>query len=133
VSQAVNSTLDLETVLATVVAKAMQLSSPDAGAIYTLEESGREFEIRATHGSAWLIDPSPLVSICANRLCAILPAAGQDLPPSRGAAASPPPPQDRKGTNGITSTWSGPQRVSGDCGRRGRRLNDKSVQFFLQP
>jgi signal transduction histidine kinase len=50
VSQAVNSTLDLETVLATIVAKAVQLSSADAGAIYTLNESGREVEIRATHG-----------------------------------------------------------------------------------
>jgi signal transduction histidine kinase len=50
VSQAVNSTLDLETVLATIVAKAVQLSNADAGAIYTLDDSGREFEIRATHG-----------------------------------------------------------------------------------
>jgi GAF domain-containing protein len=34
VSQAVNSTLDLETVLSTIVAKAVQLSSTEAGAIY---------------------------------------------------------------------------------------------------
>src|SRR5262249_42681826 len=34
VSQAVNSTLDLETVLTTIVAKAVQLSGTDAGAIY---------------------------------------------------------------------------------------------------
>src|SRR5262249_42941516 len=34
VSQAVNSTLDLETVLATIVAKAVQLSNTDAGVIY---------------------------------------------------------------------------------------------------
>ena len=34
VSQAVNSTLDLETVLSTIVAKAVQLSNTDAGAIY---------------------------------------------------------------------------------------------------
>jgi signal transduction histidine kinase len=50
VSQAVNSTLDLETVLATIVSKAVQLSSADAGAIYVLDQTGREFEIRATHG-----------------------------------------------------------------------------------
>ena len=36
VSQAVNSTLDLETVLNTIVAKAVQLSDTDAGAIYDL-------------------------------------------------------------------------------------------------
>ena len=34
VSQAVNSTLDLETVLSTIVAKAVQLSGTEAGAIY---------------------------------------------------------------------------------------------------
>ena len=33
VSQAVNSTLDLETVLSTIVAKAVQLSGTEAGAI----------------------------------------------------------------------------------------------------
>ena len=42
VSQAVNSTLDLETVLHTIVAKAVQLSGTDAGAIYVFDEaSGR--------------------------------------------------------------------------------------------
>src|SRR5207302_646689 len=34
VSQAVNSTLDLETVLSTIVAKAVQLSGTEAGAIH---------------------------------------------------------------------------------------------------
>jgi len=34
VSQAVNSTLELETVLSTIVAKAVQLSDTEAGAIY---------------------------------------------------------------------------------------------------
>ena len=38
VSQAVNSTLDLETVLSTIVAKAVQLSNTDAGAIYVHDE-----------------------------------------------------------------------------------------------
>ena len=37
VSQAVNSTLDLQTVLETIVAKAVQLSSTDAGAIYVFD------------------------------------------------------------------------------------------------
>ena len=39
VSQAVNSTLDLETVLTTIVAKATQLSSTEAGAIYVFDEA----------------------------------------------------------------------------------------------
>ncbi len=50
VSQAVNSTLDLETVLATIVAKAVQLSTTDAGAIYVFDEERQEFQLRATHG-----------------------------------------------------------------------------------
>jgi signal transduction histidine kinase len=50
VSQAVNSTLDLETVLTTIVAKAVQLSGTDAGAIYTFDQSREEFRLRATYG-----------------------------------------------------------------------------------
>ena len=37
VTQAVNSTLDLETVLSTIVTKAVQLSGTDAGAIYVFD------------------------------------------------------------------------------------------------
>jgi GAF domain-containing protein len=50
VSQAVNSTLDLETVLSTIVAKAVQLSGTEAGAIYVFENAKREFRLRATYG-----------------------------------------------------------------------------------
>jgi adenylate cyclase len=50
VSQAVNSTIDLETVLTTIVAKATQLSGTEAGAIYVLDEARREFRLRATYG-----------------------------------------------------------------------------------
>ena len=50
VSQAVNSTLDLETVLSTIVAKAVPLSDTDAGAIYVYDEAQREFHLRATYG-----------------------------------------------------------------------------------
>ena len=52
VSQAVNSTLDLETVLDTIVAKAVQLSNTDAGAIYVYGEQDSEFHLRATYGMA---------------------------------------------------------------------------------
>jgi signal transduction histidine kinase len=50
VSQAVNSTLDLNTVLSTIVAKAVQLSRTEAGAIYVFDEQQREFHLRATYG-----------------------------------------------------------------------------------
>jgi signal transduction histidine kinase len=50
VSQAVNSTLDLETVLSTIVAKAAQLSGTETGAIYGYDEQARELRLRATYG-----------------------------------------------------------------------------------
>ena len=50
VSQAVNSTIDLETVLTTIVAKATQLSTTDAGTIYVFDETNQEFRLRATYG-----------------------------------------------------------------------------------
>jgi GAF domain-containing protein len=50
VTQAVNSTVDLETVLTTIVAKATQLSSTEAGAIYVFDDTDQEFRLRATYG-----------------------------------------------------------------------------------
>jgi signal transduction histidine kinase len=50
VTQAVNSTIDLETVLTTIVAKATQLSNTEAGAIYVFDDTGQEFRLRATYG-----------------------------------------------------------------------------------
>jgi signal transduction histidine kinase len=50
VTQAVNSTLDLQTVLDTIVAKATQLSDTDAGVIYVFDEASCGFQLRATYG-----------------------------------------------------------------------------------
>ena len=50
VSQAVNSTLDLEQVLTTITQRAVQLSRTDAGAIYVFDEARQEFRLRATYG-----------------------------------------------------------------------------------
>ncbi len=50
VSQAVNSTLDLETVLTTIVGRAVELSHTDAGAIYVFDEERKEFHLHATYG-----------------------------------------------------------------------------------
>jgi signal transduction histidine kinase len=50
VSQAVNSTLDLEAVLNTIVAKAAQLSGTETGAIYVYDATAKEFALRATYG-----------------------------------------------------------------------------------
>jgi adenylate cyclase len=50
ISQTVNSTLDLETVLNTIVSKATQLAGTEAGAIYVYDQSSMEFRLRATYG-----------------------------------------------------------------------------------
>jgi len=50
VSQTVNSTLDLETVLTTIVSRAVELSHADAGTIYVFDEEHKEFRMHATHG-----------------------------------------------------------------------------------
>ena len=50
VSQAVNSTLDLSTVLSTIVSRAVQLSGTEAGAIYEFDERQTELQLRSTYG-----------------------------------------------------------------------------------
>jgi signal transduction histidine kinase len=47
VGQAVSSTLDLETVLSTIVSHATQLASMDGGGIYEYEEARQEFRLHA--------------------------------------------------------------------------------------
>ena len=49
VSQAVSSTLDLETVLATIVSRAVQLSGSYSGIVYEFDEATQTFHARATH------------------------------------------------------------------------------------
>jgi signal transduction histidine kinase/HAMP domain-containing protein len=49
VSQAVSSTLDLQKVLATIVAHAVELSGTESGAIYEFDEANEQFQLRATH------------------------------------------------------------------------------------
>ncbi|MBM4262330.1 MAG: GAF domain-containing protein [Deltaproteobacteria bacterium] len=49
VGQAVSSTLDLETVLQTIVARAVDLAGTDCGAIYEFDEVAQEFNLRASH------------------------------------------------------------------------------------
>jgi len=49
VGQAVSSTLDLETVLSTIVARAVQLSGTNCGIIYEYDEPTQEFHLRASY------------------------------------------------------------------------------------
>jgi PAS domain S-box-containing protein len=50
VSRAVGSTLDLQTVLATIVTHAVQMSNADAGTIYTFDDAAGVFVPRANYG-----------------------------------------------------------------------------------
>jgi signal transduction histidine kinase len=49
VGQAVSSTLDLQTVLSTIVRHAVQLSGTDCGIIYEYDEGTQEFHLRASY------------------------------------------------------------------------------------
>ena len=49
VGQAVSSTLDLQTVLSTIVRYAVQLSRSDAGVVYEYDEATEEFYLKASH------------------------------------------------------------------------------------
>lgn len=50
IGQAISSTLDLETVLQTIVTRAVELSKTDAGTIYEFDEVEQVFIPRANHG-----------------------------------------------------------------------------------
>ncbi len=50
VSQAINSTLDLESVLTTIVSQAVKLSNCEAGAIYVFDDAVQEFHLHAIYG-----------------------------------------------------------------------------------
>jgi signal transduction histidine kinase len=49
VGQAVSSTLDLQTVLSTIVGHAVQLSGTSGGVIYEYDETAQEFHLRASY------------------------------------------------------------------------------------
>ncbi len=51
VGQAVSSTLDLQTVLTTIVARAVQISDANGGVIYEYDEVAHVFDLRASHST----------------------------------------------------------------------------------
>ncbi|MEO8005763.1 MAG: GAF domain-containing protein [Betaproteobacteria bacterium] len=64
VSQAVNSTLDLEQVLSTIVSRAVQLSATNSGAVYEYEEADEQLRLRATYG----LEPDVVEAMLAKTL-----------------------------------------------------------------
>jgi GAF domain-containing protein len=80
VSQAVNSTLDLETVLSTIVGKAVRLSGTEAGAIYVFDNRQHKFHLRATYGmDRELIDALTHADMGVNEPNIALILAGREL------------------------------------------------------
>jgi signal transduction histidine kinase len=81
VSQAVNSTIDLETVLSTIVAKAVQLSGTEAGTIYVFDETSREFRPHSTYGmDQWQIAGLKVAPIRMGDKTVVDQAAVQRMP-----------------------------------------------------
>jgi signal transduction histidine kinase len=64
ISQAVSSTLDVETVLQTIVSRASQLAGADGCAIYEYDDATEAFHIRATHN----LDPGLVETLRASPL-----------------------------------------------------------------
>jgi signal transduction histidine kinase len=64
ISQAVSSTLDVETVLQTIVSRASQLAGADGCAIYEYDDATETFHIRATHN----LDPVLVETLRASPL-----------------------------------------------------------------
>jgi len=92
VSQAVNSTLDLETVLNTIVSKATQLADTEAGAIYVYDQVSKEFRLRATYGmSDELLTAMQDQHAPLSRAVGVLTAKGepQQVPDMRAVPADP--------------------------------------------
>ena len=93
VSHAVNSTLDTETVLNTIVTKAVQLTATDAGAIYVYDDQEKTFQLRSTYGMSERVvssitDPQndtsqTPIGEAARRLEPVQIADIRDQPPSR--------------------------------------------------
>ena len=50
VSQAINSTLELQALLEAILSHACRLADAGGGAIYTFDEATEEFALAATHG-----------------------------------------------------------------------------------
>jgi signal transduction histidine kinase len=70
IGQVVNSTLDLESVLTTIVSNAVQLSGTDAGAIYVYDDAQHLFRLHTTYQ----MDPATIAALKEHRIRADNPA-----------------------------------------------------------
>ena len=107
VSQAVNSTLDLETVLTTIVSRAVQLSRTDAGAIYVFDEARQEFKLRATYG----MSEEMIVAITDRRIG----TGDAHIGPAATRAQADPGPRHRAGAADAGQRDQPARRLSARC------------------
>ena len=93
VSQAVNSTLDLQTVLDTIVAKAVQLSSTDAGTIFVFNEAhGRirgPCQLRDERGRSRSARTTPCRAVYMAQTCDQAAPAGPGCGPEPSIGVAP--------------------------------------------
>jgi len=95
VGQAVSSTLDLQTVLDTIVARAVQLSGTGGGFIYEYDDATQEFHLRATHqvegelAEALRVEPIRLGEGATGRAAPRGRQSRSRMPWMKGSTASP--------------------------------------------
>ena len=119
VGQAVSSTLDLQTVLSTIVRHAVQLSGTDGGVIYEYDEPTEEFHLRASH----LMEEELVEALQATPV-----RLGQGRYGTSGEASAPGP--DRRysqeqefATEGCARFYSAWLSISSGCAASARRTN----------
>ena len=120
VGRAVSSTLDLETVLTTIVARADQLSGTDGGVIYEYDEATERFHLRATQKLEEQLVESLRATPHADgrRARSGRAAAAREpvqIPDIREEARVPEPLRDRR-ASGPDSARSSPSRSSARIG-----------------
>ena len=96
VSQAVNSSLDVDEVLTTIVTRAVELSGVDGGSIFELEQPSEEFALRACYGTSE----------------ALAAGAARDQDPPRGHVHRAGRDRRRGAAVDRISTWSRPTSTS---------------------
>jgi GAF domain-containing protein len=109
VSRAVSSTLDVETVLATIVSRASQLAGAAGCSIYEYDEGAEQFELRATHND----DTEFVEALRAARLRkgeGLMGRAARCASPSRSPTS--PSPGPTKAVSGTPSSDSATGRCS---------------------
>src|SRR5262245_3582874 len=109
VGRALSSTLDLDTVLQTIVTRASQLAGTDACTIYEYDENSEQFHLRATHN----LDPAIAESMRAMPL-----RKGQGSWDGRPRSASPfrcPTSARPARTRAVSATRSSPPGTARPC------------------